>query len=655
MAKQPSDKITDLMAGVLRNPHLWAVAVIMVLLVIIHYQEAFVSIPLLEQLSSFLSFGLTRHTLERILFLIPVAYASVALGLGGGISILVLVATAMLPHAVFISTSVREALFEAGGVLFTSMLLVWLLYALQKGKQRMSELEAAQNRLNEHIRRLSTLHAISRIVNESLELGQILHAAVERVGQAMNIQATWLYLRDGEKGQFKLAACSGLPSNMLAETIQPGQGPDGEAAESLNPVTIATMSANQALRSTPLTREGLKNILVVPLTSKGRSLGTLGVGTHQEQAFHPDEVDMLMAIGDQLSMAIENARLYERECSVAEALRVSEKSYRDLFENASDAIWVHDLNGKILAVNGALSRLTGYEREALIGAGVSTFLPEHGLDKMDREFHDRVLRGENVPIYEQELVKKDGGIVIVQIGTSLTTREGEPFAFQHVARDITEQKRVQDNLRLYVQKVSEAQEAERKRIARELHDETAQQLVVVSRHLDDFAHNKSKLSIGDIREEVRKALEGVRHFSQELRPSILDDLGLIPAIKWLASDVTKNYNITVDTEIAGTQRQLPPQAELMLFRITQETLNNMRRHAQATRAGIRLEFADHTIKLTVSDNGKGFELPARVGDLARSGKLGLAGMQERAELLGGTLSIDSQPGKGTKITVEVPL
>jgi two-component system, NarL family, sensor histidine kinase DegS len=221
--------------------------------------------------------------------------------------------------------------------------------------------------------------------------------------------------------------------------------------------------------------------------------------------------------------------------------------------------------------------------------------------------------------------------------------------------NIAQERRIQENLRLYAQKVSEAQEAERKRVARELHDDTAQALVVVLRQLDDLAAERPSLSAKEIREEVRKILEGVRHFSQELRPSILDDLGLIPAVKWLASDLNKTYGIKVETQIWGRQRQLSPEAELMLFRIAQEALTNIRKHSQATLVSINIEFTDQSVKVIIQDNGKGFETPSRLGDLPKKGKLGLTGMEERAQLLGGSLQIESHPGQGTTVTVEVPL
>jgi two-component system sensor histidine kinase DegS len=178
---------------------------------------------------------------------------------------------------------------------------------------------------------------------------------------------------------------------------------------------------------------------------------------------------------------------------------------------------------------------------------------------------------------------------------------------------------------------------------------------VITRQLDDLSSGSSMLSAQDIRQKVQKILEGVRHFSQELRPSILDDLGLVSAVKWLASDLKKNYNVAVETEIVGNQSQLPPEVELMLFRITQEALTNVRKHSEATQVFIKLDFSEHKVKVLIHDNGIGFEMPTRMGDFTIVDKLGLVGMQERVQLLGGIMSIESQPSKGTSLTVEVPI
>jgi len=223
------------------------------------------------------------------------------------------------------------------------------------------------------------------------------------------------------------------------------------------------------------------------------------------------------------------------------------------------------------------------------------------------------------------------------------------------AEKLEKERQIQENLHMYVRKVSQAQEDERKRIALELHDDTIQALVVVARELEDLTSGKTKLSALEIRNEVRKIIEGLRRFSQELRPSILDDLGLIPAVKWLASEMMKNYGIKVKTEITGNQRPLSPELELMVFRIAQEALSNARRHSHAANIVFKLIYNDNNINVIIQDDGKGFDLPDKLSDLTKKGKLGLVGIRERAELSGGTVKIDTKPGKGTTLTIDVPL
>lgn len=220
--------------------------------------------------------------------------------------------------------------------------------------------------------------------------------------------------------------------------------------------------------------------------------------------------------------------------------------------------------------------------------------------------------------------------------------------------NIAKERTIQENLRLYAQKISQAQERERKRIARELHDETVQDLIVVTRHLEDLALGKGTLSADDIREEVRQITAKIRRFSQELRISILEDLGLVPAVKSLAADFTENYGIPVQIEVNGEPRKLADEAELMLFRIIQEALSNVRKHSEATEALVLINFTGEQTKVNIRDNGRGFEIPSSISDLASTGNLGLVGIQERTQLLGGTFDIYSQPGQGTNLTIIIP-
>ncbi len=158
----------------------------------------------------------------------------------------------------------------------------------------------------------------------------------------------------------------------------------------------------------------------------------------------------------------------------------------------------------------------------------------------------------------------------------------------------------------------------------------------------------------DLRSQTIKALEGLRCCAQDLRPRILDDLGLTAALEWMAEDLVKNYGIDARVEVVGTERGLPAEVQLLLFRIAQEALSNIRRHAKASMAEVKLKFESNKIRMTVSDNGTGFKLPNQTESLASTGKLGILGMYERARLLGGNLKIQSELGKGTQVIAEVP-
>ena len=343
--------------------------------------------------------------------------------------------------------------------------------------------------------------------------------------------------------------------------------------------------------------------------------------------------------------------------------RLTEKDYRYLFENASDAMWVQDMEGNFLDGNRALEKLSGYTLEELAGKNITQFLSDEFL-ALAKEVQRRLLMGEEFEQpYEQRFLVKGGRTRIVKMATNPIIINGEVKGFQHVARDITEERQLQENMRFYVHQVTRAQEDERKRIARELHDDLAQSLLLLTQGLDFLSSTtRKKLSDAELRQSLEKlrsqainTLEGLRRYAQDLRPPILDHLGLLPALEWMVEDLAKKHGIDARVKVLGSERSLPAEVELLLFRIAQEALTNTRRHAEASRARITLEFGDDKVVLTVNDNGKGFKLPLRLGDLASVGKLGLAGMQERAQLIGGRLELQSEVGKGTTVTVEVPV
>jgi two-component system sensor histidine kinase DegS len=207
----------------------------------------------------------------------------------------------------------------------------------------------------------------------------------------------------------------------------------------------------------------------------------------------------------------------------------------------------------------------------------------------------------------------------------------------------------------YVRLATDAQEEERKRLARELHDDTIQALVTAKAELDAVAAEQPAPAAVGARLErmdatLAAAIDEMRRFSRDLRPSLLDDLGLVHAVDWLVGDLGARTGIDARLQTSGEPRRLDPKDELALFRIVQEALHNAERHAEASGVEVRLHF-DSDVSVTIADDGRGFDASQAFGDRHASTGLGLLGMRERAKLAGASLSIDSEPSAGTRVTV----
>ncbi len=214
-----------------------------------------------------------------------------------------------------------------------------------------------------------------------------------------------------------------------------------------------------------------------------------------------------------------------------------------------------------------------------------------------------------------------------------------------------------DQLRArYVSGVITAQEEERKRIARELHDSTSQSLTSLMVGLralaDSAATPRTRDHAAELRATAAQTLEEVRTLALQLRPSVLDDLGLAAALERYVDECRRRYPLTIDCALQGLDARLPHEVETALYRIVQEGLTNVARHAHAATASVIVERRNGMVRAIIEDNGQGFD-PQNAG--AAQQRLGLYGIRERAELLGGTLTIESAPGQGTSLFVEIPL
>jgi signal transduction histidine kinase/type II secretory pathway pseudopilin PulG len=255
------------------------------------------------------------------------------------------------------------------------------------------------------------------------------------------------------------------------------------------------------------------------------------------------------------------------------------------------------------------------------------------------------LPGGDVSLIEEPV----GGIAeIEQLRSSLV----------RMARRVQE---AQAALRGYIGVITNAQEEERRRVARELHDESIQHWIALDHRLQMVTKQLHKRGVpeaeqlGELRREVEEGIRELRRLSRGLRPIYLEDLGLVPAIEMLARDAEETLGVDVHFEHGGSAVRLLPEAELAIYRLVQEGLTNVGRHAQASEVTIRLAFSSEGLVATVVDDGAGFLMPDQIEDLAAAGHYGLMGMKERAESLGADLKIESRPGAGTVVQLSVPL
>jgi signal transduction histidine kinase len=407
-----------------------------------------------------------------------------------------------------------------------------------KGKAQLEhDLRVQTKELQAHARRLAILNALANAMSQSLDLGETLDSAQDQVLELLNLRASWVVLTQESDETFELVTSRGLPEEIAAprEQCMWSRCVCTEVLEHGEIRVFEDLSTHFCPMFEHLSDQGLVFRACVPLVAKDRVLGVmslLGDASSAPLALEDGTLDMLLAIGRQIGIAIENASLYQE-------LREEETLRRHLLE-----------------------------------------------------------------------------------------------------------------------RVMAAQEDERKRIALELHDQTGQPLTSLIITLGVLAEATSltevKTHVPELRAMASQILQDVHDLALELRPSVLDDLGLLPALRHLHKEYQDRFRLPVDLQVLGLDgERLPSEMETALYRIVQEALTNVARHADAHSVSVLLEKRSVSVKLIVEDDGHGFDIVSTMSTHSRD-RLGLYGMRERASLLGGTLTIESS-GKGTAIFVEIPL
>lgn len=352
------------------------------------------------------------------------------------------------------------------------------------------------------------------------------------------------------------------------------------------------------------------------------------------------------------------AEVEERKRSEA-ALRESEDRFAAFMRHTSAAAWIKDEALRYVYINNAGEQVFGLAKEAILGKTDFELWP--GSSAQESRANDEAVFASGDPLAIYETIPDRRGQV--------RYRRVFKFPFQDargrkyvggVAMDITERKQAEEILRALPKRIFEAQESERRRVARELHDGVSQLLASIRFRLQAF---EGKIFAGDPQLEaeltkVKQLLETtqdeVRRIAHDLQPSVLDDLGLLPAMHSACDEFQHRTGVALELDCAPVPVRLAPVVELNLYRILQEALNNVGHHARAARVAVGLKAEEAFIELRIQDDGVGFEIGvARRRTSGRSG-FGLVDMRERAALVGGTLTVQSAPDHGTEIVARIP-
>lgn len=372
-----------------------------------------------------------------------------------------------------------------------------------------------------------------------------------------------------------------------------------------------------------------------------------------------------------------------------------------LVESVKDyAIFVADLDGKIVSWNIGAQKIFGYSADEVIGRDARMLFTKEDRADGVPEKEMQTAREKGCAEDERWHVRKDGSCFFASgVQTALYDEDGKQTGYAKIARDLTERVVAQEELRrayesvdvkvqertsdlnqsneslrleviqrteserlraVLLKKIVRTQEDERKRIARDIHDHIGQQMTGLQLRLqyllDKFENDPSLTAeIAKLQEITNEIDSEVDFLAWELRPSVLDDLGLVAAVRNFVDEWSAHFSIPAALEtIALDGKHLLPEIEINLYRVTQEALNNIAKHAQAANVTVLLERRDGDITLIVEDDGVGFEPSVKAVATGNDRGMGLLGMKERAELVGGTFDIESEPGKGTTVYVRVP-
>lgn len=410
-------------------------------------------------------------------------------------------------------------------------------------------------------------------------------------------------------------------------------------------------------------------VLMVPLVAGKSTLGLITLLRHHEgQPYTPADRVLLTDIASRAALAIENSLLFESlqaeisaRMSAAEALNISEERFQSIFESTGLGIKILDLSGTILETNAAFQKIIGYPEVEIVGRRFYDFLHPSDMAKAVSVFQK--IRKDGVPSlrFEHRAIRKNGDTVWVNATFSAVRkgREDERLAFiVSILEDVSADKQLEAEVAEMKNRMQSAMELERLRLAHELHDGPMQDLYSIAYELEELRAKAGPSlhgSLENVTENIHLVLKELRETAMELRPPTISQFGLEKTIRSYVADVKEQHpELSIELSLARDHQLLPEEVRLALFRVLQQSLMNIVRHAQATEVRVRFIFDAEEARLDVWDNGKGFRVPANWIDFVRQGHFGLAGAAERVNALGGHFVVESQPQSSTTVQAVIP-
>jgi PAS domain S-box-containing protein len=584
------------------------------------------------------------------------------------------------------------AVFVVGSFVSLAILLAVFLYLnLQIVARRMAERALAEEKelLEQQYRREAALAEIELVVNEPHELQIVLERVARVVTEVLPAAGASVILYD-EKAQEFVVSASTVPGQNPAsgkDRVRKTGGATRWIIENRQPLVVSDVRNDPHGANPMLTEYGLQSYVGMPLVVEGEVLGVIYALDRLPREFRHDELDFLRALAARAALAISKVQLYAKlqdvnrllEERVAQrtlalslaneqlvheikehqsdeqAMRESEKKYRDLIEGAYDMIQTLTPDGRLLSVNHAWLHTLGYTEAEVPQLTIFDIIHPDNI-ALCQNVLARLRKGESVTNLAVTFVTKDGRAIPVEGNATALLRNGEVVASHGFFRDVSERKRAEQALHELSGRLLQLQDQERRRIARELHDVTAQNLSAITLNLARLEKlipakdEKTRKVVSESLALGEESLRDIRTLSYLLHPPMLDESGLFVALEWYLNGFAKRSGVRVNLSALSDIDRLPAEMETALFRVVQESLTNIHRHSGSKVATVEVFQDDFQVILEVRDEGRG------MAELPEGGVLGVGirGMRERLRQLGGRLEITSNE-RGTKVRAVLPL